>query len=74
MPQNPLIKFEYVVKNITLDPLDVEHGAAPVINYENHTQFENALSAVTNGQRFQPLQNGGGNGSGQIEVWQHGPR
>ena len=73
MPQNPLIRFEYVVKNMTLDPLDVEHGAAPVINYENHTQFENALSAA-NGQRFQSVQNGGGNGPGQIEVWQHGPR
>ena len=73
MPQNPLIKFEYVVKNITLDPLDVEHGAAPVINYENHTQFENAISA-TNAQRFQSVQNGSGNIPGQIEVWQHGPR
>ena len=68
MPQNPLIKFEYVVKNISLDPLDVDNGASPVINYENHAQFENATNP-----RFQSVQSGV-TPPGQIEIWQHGPR
>jgi hypothetical protein len=61
MPQNPLIKFEYVVKNITPDEID-DVTTSPVIIYDNATQFEEA----TRVQKESVPQ--------QIEVWQHGPR
>lgn len=60
MPQNPLIKFEYVIKNITPEEGDAEN-ASPVINYDNATQFEEASRV----KEIVPQ---------PIEVWQHGPR
>ena len=61
MPMNPLIKFEYVVKNMTPDEID-DATASPVIIYDNATQFEEA-SRTQKEVVAQP-----------IEVWQHGPR
>ena len=61
MPINPLIKFEYVVKNVTPDEID-DVTTSPVIIYDNATQFEEASRT----QKEVVAQ--------QIEVWQHGPR
>jgi len=62
MPMNPLIKFEYVVKNVTPDDVIDDVTASPVIIYDNATQFEEA-SRTQKEVVTQP-----------IEVWQHGPR
>jgi hypothetical protein len=67
MPQNPLIKFEYVVKNMSSDPNDLDFAtASPVINYANHTQFEDP--------RYQAAIKTDVAQASQIEIWQHGPR
>lgn len=66
MPQNPLIKFEYVVKNLSTE-LSEGDGSATVINYDNHSQFETGQQNVL----YQPTTS---HQPTQIEIWQHGPR